>query len=112
MWQAIHKSLIISVLEANIMLVVWEEKRITVRKLHEILLKNEMRNKDSDFIPYTTVMSTMASLAEKKILKVDRSKKTYTYSAQATVKMWPIMTLWNICFADWGPGRYVKYAIR
>ena len=76
----------ISVLEANIMLVVWEEKRITVRKVHEILLKNEMRDKDSDFIPYTTVMSTMASLVEKKILNVDRSKKTYTYSAKMDKK--------------------------
>jgi len=54
--------------------------------VHEILLKNEIRDKDSNFIPYTTVMSIMAGLAEKKILKVNRSKKTYTYSAKMNKK--------------------------
>lgn len=69
----------ISILEANIMLIVWERKKITVREVHEILLRQELKDKDSNFIPYTTVMSTMAGLAGKKILKVDRTKKTYTY---------------------------------
>ena len=71
----------ISKFEANIMLIVWEKKEITVREVHEELLRQELKDKDSNFIPYTTVMSTMASLAEKKILKVDRTKKTYAYFA-------------------------------
>jgi len=71
----------ISNLEADIMKIVWDSKKITVREVHEIMLKQEMEKKEHGFIPYTTVMSTMSILAEKGLLKQDRSAKTYIYSA-------------------------------
>ena len=70
-----------SKLEAVIMLIVWDRSTVTNREVYEAFLKEEIRNKKSGFIPYTTFMSTMNSLARKKILKIDRSRKTYTYSA-------------------------------
>lgn len=71
----------ISNLEADILLIVWNKGNVTNRQVHEEFLKKEVKNKDANFIPYTTVMSTMNSLVRKKILKIDKSKKTYFYSA-------------------------------
>jgi predicted transcriptional regulator len=76
----------ISTLEAEIMKIIWEKKNITVREVHEILLKKEMGKKEHGFIPYTTVMSTMTALAEKGLLKQDKSAKTYIYSARVDKK--------------------------
>ena len=45
------------------------------------MLKKEIKKKEQGFIPYTTVMSTMATLADKGFLKQDKSAKTYIYSA-------------------------------
>jgi len=70
----------ISNLEVDIMHIAWEKKKITVREVHEILLKREMENKDKDFIPYTTVMSTMSSLADRGYLLKNSDEKTYVYS--------------------------------
>ena len=71
----------ISVLEANILLVVWDKSRVTNREVYEIFLIEELKEKDSNFIPYTTIMATMNSLARKNILKMNKSQKTYIYSA-------------------------------
>jgi len=76
----------ISAVEAEIMKIIWEKKNITVREVHEILLKKEMEKKEHGFIPYTTVMSTMTVLAEKGLLTQDRSAKTYIYSARVDKK--------------------------
>ena len=76
----------ISALEAEVMKIIWEKKNITVREVHEILLKKEMEKKEHGFIPYTTVMSTMTVLAEKGLLTQDRSAKTYIYSARVDKK--------------------------
>ena len=76
----------ISAIEAEIMKIIWEKKNITVREVHEILLKKEMEKKEHGFIPYTTVMSTMTVLAEKGLLTQDRSAKTYIYSARVDKK--------------------------
>lgn len=65
----------ISNLEADIMKIIWDSKIITVREVHEIMLKQEMEKKEHGFIPYTTVMSTMSILAEKGLLKQDKSAK-------------------------------------
>jgi len=71
----------ISKLEANILLVVWDiGGKVTNREVYEVFLKEEIKNKESDFIPYTTIMSTLNSLARKNILKINQSQKTYTYS--------------------------------
>ena len=50
------------------------------------MLKQEIEKKEHDFIPYTTVMSTMTTLAEKKLLKQDKTAKTYIYSAAVNNK--------------------------
>ena len=71
----------ISNLEADIMKIAWNSKIITVREVHETMLKQEMEKKEHGFIPYTTVMSTMATLAGKGLLKQDKSARTYIYSA-------------------------------
>jgi len=71
----------ISNLETEIMKIMWTIDRATVREVHELMLKKEMEKKDSGFIPYTTVMATMATLAEKGLLKQDKSNKTFIYSA-------------------------------
>jgi len=63
------------------MKIVWERKKVTVREVHEYMLRKEIENKKEGFIPYTTVMSTMTTLAEKGLLKQDKSSKTYIYSA-------------------------------
>jgi len=77
----------ISKLEANILLIVWDiGGKVTNREVYEVFLKEEIKNKKSDFIPYTTIMSTMNQLAEKKILKIDRTNKTYTYTSEISRK--------------------------
>lgn len=76
----------ISNLEANILLVVWDKGTVTTREVHEVFLKKELKEKDADFTPYTTIMSTLNSLAKKNILKVNQSQKTYTYSPKLSRK--------------------------
>ena len=76
----------ISNLEADIMKIVWDRKEITVREVHEIMLREEIKKKKQGFIPYTTVMSTMTTLAEKSLLKQNKSGKTYIYSAAVNKK--------------------------
>ena len=76
----------ISKLEADILLVVWDKGKVTNREVYEIFLRKEIKEKKSNFIPYTTIMSTMNNLAKKKILRIDRNKKTYTYTAEMNRK--------------------------
>lgn len=76
----------ISNLEANIMKIVWEKEQTTVREVHELMLRKEIEMKKNDFIPYTTVMSTMNTLADKGLLKQDKSSKTYIYSPAVSEK--------------------------
>ena len=71
----------ISGLETEIMKRMWTVDKATVREVHELMLKKEMEKKDSGFIPYTTVMATMATLADKGLLKQDKRNKTFIYSA-------------------------------
>ena len=76
----------ISKLEADILLVVWDKGKVTNREVYETFLRKEIKEKKSNFIPYTTIMSTMNSLAKKKILRIDRNNKTYTYTAEMNRK--------------------------
>ena len=71
----------ISNLEAGILKIIWEKKEVTVREVHEEMLKKEVGLRESGFTPYTTVMSTMGHLAEKGVLSQNRIGKTYIYSA-------------------------------
>ncbi len=76
----------ISNLEAEIMKIIWEKGKVTVREVHENMLRKEIESKEQGFIPYTTVMSTMTTLAEKRLLKQDKAAKTYIYSAAVDKK--------------------------
>jgi len=71
----------ISNLEADIMKIIWDRGPISVREVHEIMLRKEMEDKEAGFIPYTTVMSTMTALADKSLLRQDKTAKTYIYTA-------------------------------
>jgi predicted transcriptional regulator len=74
----------ISNLEAEILLIVWDKGTATNREVYEAFIKKDIKNKKSGFIPYTNILSTMNSLARKKILKVDKSRKIYKYSPAVT----------------------------
>ncbi|MEA2016228.1 MAG: BlaI/MecI/CopY family transcriptional regulator [Actinomycetota bacterium] len=76
----------ISNLEAEIMKIIWKSGKVTVREVHEDMLRKEIESKEHDFIPYTTVMSTMTTLAEKGLLKQNKTSKTYLYSAAVDKK--------------------------
>jgi len=76
----------ISKLEADILLVVWDKGEVTNREVHEVFLKKELKEKNKNFIPYTTIMSTMNNLGKKNILKINQTRKTYTYSTALSRK--------------------------
>ncbi|MBE3114115.1 MAG: BlaI/MecI/CopY family transcriptional regulator [Actinobacteria bacterium] len=76
----------ISNLEAEIMKIVWGKGKVTVREVHENMLRKEIESKEEGFIPYTTVMSTMTTLAEKRLLTQDKTAKTYIYTAAVDKK--------------------------
>ena len=81
----------ISNLEADIMNIVWSKEKITVREVHEIILLKEIKKKQHGFIPYTTVMSTMATLTDKGLLKQDKSAKTYIFFGDGNGSMVKIL---------------------
>jgi predicted transcriptional regulator len=67
-------------LEAEIMEIIWRqprEKGIAVRAIFEILYERRR-------IAYTTVMSTMARLAKKRLLRVEKNEHMYLYYATCT----------------------------
>jgi len=64
----------LSTLEADIMNIVWDYRKITVREVHETML-------EEGYIPYTTVMAAMNNMAQKGLLKQNRNGKAYIYSA-------------------------------
>ncbi len=86
----------ISKLEANVLLVVWDRSEVTNREVYEVFLKEEIKNKESGFIPYTTIMSTMNQLAEKKILRIDKTGKTYTYTTEISRKELTKAIIWSV----------------
>jgi predicted transcriptional regulator len=60
-------------LETEIMQILWQEKRSTVKKVHRKLAQNRD-------IAYTTVMTTMGRLAEKGVLDRHREGLAYVYT--------------------------------
>ncbi len=60
-------------LEADILAVVWEQDRTTVREVYEALLQRRK-------IAYTTVMTVMNNLVKKDLLAQDRSGVAYVYT--------------------------------
>lgn len=60
-------------LEAEILRIVWDKERVTVRDVYEEL---RLRRR----IAYTTVMSVLRNLAAKGLLEQDKSKPAYIYT--------------------------------
>jgi predicted transcriptional regulator len=60
-------------LEADVLSVVWEQRRTTVRDVYETLLARRQ-------IAYTTVMTVMNNLVKKNLLAQDRSGTAYVYT--------------------------------
>ena len=60
-------------LEADILAIVWEKERATVRDVYEALLKRRP-------IAYTTVMTVMNNLVKKHLLTQDRTNIAYLYT--------------------------------
>jgi predicted transcriptional regulator len=58
--------------ELEIMKVVWERDSVTVRDVYEALLERRK-------VAYTTVMTMMKILEQKKYLKKDQSDRAYVY---------------------------------
>jgi predicted transcriptional regulator len=64
-------------LETEIMQIIWQDERSTVKKVHRKL--SQQRD-----IAYTTVMTTMSRLAEKGVLNRHREGLAYVYSPAIT----------------------------
>ena len=60
-------------LEADILAVVWEQDRTTVREVYETLRERRQ-------IAYTTVMTVMNNLVKKHLLDQDKSNIAYVYT--------------------------------
>jgi BlaI family penicillinase repressor len=60
--------------ELEIMKVIWERESVTVRDVYEALLERRK-------VAYTTVMTMMKILEEKKYLKKNQSDRAYVYRA-------------------------------
>ncbi len=73
-------------LEAEIMELVWsrpEGSGTTVRDVFEILYERRLSD-DRRRIAYTTVMNTMARLAKKNLLRVEKRDQAYVYYPNVT----------------------------
>ncbi len=64
-------------LEADVMEIAWAEPKVSVSGVHEEL-------ESSRVIAYTTVMTTMVRLRDKKLLVRERDGKRYLYRAAMT----------------------------
>ena len=76
----------VSELEADILLIVWDKSEVTIREVHDVFLRKEIGDKKSHFTLYAGILSNMNNLAEKKILKIDKTYKTHIYSAEISRK--------------------------
>ena len=76
----------ISNIEADILLVIWDKGKATVREVHEKLLEKEYEKKENEFLPYTTALSAMGNLVAKEILNRDSRRKTHIYATRLNRK--------------------------
>jgi BlaI family penicillinase repressor len=67
-----RKSSTLTELELEIMKVVWDHDTVTVRDVYETLLKRRK-------VAYTTVMTMMKILEQKKYLKKNQADRAYVY---------------------------------
>ena len=67
-----RKSTTLTELELEIMKIVWDHDTVTVRDVYETLLKRRK-------VAYTTVMTMMKILEQKKYLKKNQDDRAYVY---------------------------------
>jgi predicted transcriptional regulator len=67
-----RKSTVLTQQELEIMKVVWEHDTVTVREVYETLLKRRK-------VAYTTVMTMMKILEQKKYLKKNQTERAHVY---------------------------------
>jgi BlaI family transcriptional regulator, penicillinase repressor len=67
-----HRSTTLTEQELEIMKIVWERETATVRDVYEALLERRK-------VAYTTVMTMMKILEQKKYLKKNQSERAYVY---------------------------------
>ena len=80
----------ISNLELSILLVILNKGKATIREIYKFL-KDKRENKERlKQIPYTIVVSTINSLASKKIVKGVWVKRRYIYSVGSFLYSYPL----------------------
>lgn len=67
-----HRSRTLTEQELEIMKIVWEQERATVRDVYETILKRRK-------VAYTTVMTMMKILEQKGFLKKSQEERAYVY---------------------------------
>ncbi|HVW08957.1 MAG TPA: BlaI/MecI/CopY family transcriptional regulator [Bryobacteraceae bacterium] len=67
-----RKSTVLTQQELEIMKIVWEHDSVTVREVYETLLKRRK-------VAYTTVMTMMKILEQKKYLKKNQTERAHVY---------------------------------
>ena len=72
--------------EADILNIIWDSGENTVGSVHLELLRETDKENIRNKLPYTTVMSSMIFMAQKGLLKRDRSSRAHIYSANVTRK--------------------------
>ena len=77
----------ISELEADILLIIWERGKVTIREVYEVFLKKEIKKKiKPNLILYSNIQLNINNLVKKKILKIDRIYKTHIYAPELSRK--------------------------
>lgn len=76
-------------LETEIMQLLWQEERSTVKKVHRRLSQHRE-------IAYTTVMTTMSRLAEKGVLNRHREGLAYVYTPAITEEEFVTMVVHQV----------------
>ncbi len=76
----------ISKLEADILLIVWERGKVTIREVYEVFLRKEIKKKKPNLILYSNIQLNMNNLAKKNILKIYKINKTHIYTPELSRK--------------------------
>lgn len=76
----------ISELEADILLIIWERGKVTIREVYEAILRIEIKKKKPKFTLYSNIQFNMNNLVSRKILKIDTTNKTHIYAPEINRK--------------------------
>lgn len=71
--------------ELEILQILWEHKKCTVRQVNDLL--NDKRANDKKKIGYTTTLKIMQLMNEKNLVVRDDSNRTHVYQANVSEKM-------------------------